>query len=107
MAVYRLRYQRYQGALTSQRTRLFVLPKFAWRRLMQQRLVVILFAIATFWPLACGVFIYLSHHAELLQGAGPDVLRLLKIDGEFFVVFMNAQSVFAIILSAFAGPSLI
>jgi len=107
MAVYRLGYQRYQGALTSQRTRLFVLPRFAWQRLMQQRLVVIIFAIASFWPVACAVFVYLSNHSELLQGAGPNVLRLLKIDGGFFVVFMNAQSVFAIILSAFAGPSLI
>jgi ABC-2 type transport system permease protein len=107
MAVYRHGYQRYQGSLTSHRARLFVLPKFAWRRLTQQRLVVIIFAIATFWPLACGVFIYLSHHAELLQGAGTKALELLKIDGEFFVVFMNAQAVFAIILSAFAGPSLI
>src|SRR6266567_3880449 len=107
MAVYRRGYQRYQGALTSQWTRWFVLPRFAWQRLMQQRLVTILFVIATFWPLACAAFVYLSHHTELLQGFGPQASRLLTIDGEFFVVFMNAQSMFAIILSAFAGPSLI
>src|SRR5947208_1383591 len=100
-------YERYQGALTGQWSRWFVLPRFAWQRLMQQRLVAILFVIATFWPLACAAFVYLSHHAELLQGFGPQASRLLKIDGEFFVVFMNAQSMFAIILSAFAGPSLI
>src|SRR6266436_2103639 len=107
MAVYRRGYQRYQGALTSQWSRWFVLPKFAWQRLMQQRLVTILFVIATFWPLACAAFVYLSHHTELLQGFGPQASRLLTIDGEFFVVFMNAQSMFAIVLSAFAGPSLI
>jgi len=107
MAVYRRGYQRYQGALTSQWSRWFVLPRFAWQRLMQQRLVTILFVVATFWPLACAAFVYLSHHTELLQGFGPQASRLLTIDGEFFAVFMNAQSMFAIILSAFAGPSLI
>ena len=107
MAVYRRGYQRYQGALTSQWSRWFVLPRFAWQRLMQQRLVTILFVVATFWPLACATFVYLSHHTELLQGFEPEASRLLTIDPEFFVVFMNAQSMFAIILSAFAGPSLI
>jgi len=107
MAIYKRGYERYQGALTGQWSRWFVLPRFAWQRLMQQRLVAILFVIATFWPLACGAFVYLSHHAELLQGFGPQASRLLKIDGEFFVVFMNAQSMFAIILAAFSGPSLI
>jgi len=65
---------------------------------MRQRLVLIIFVMAMFWPLGCAGFIYLSHHAELLQGFGPQASGLLKIDGEFFVVFMNAQSMFAIIL---------
>src|SRR6185503_19871749 len=107
MAIYKRGYQRYQGELTSQWSRWFVLPRFAWQRLMQQRLVTIIFVIATFWPLACATFVYLSHHTELMQGFGPEAAKLLKIDSNFFVVFMNAQSVFAIILAAFAGPSLI
>ena len=77
MAVYRRGYQRYEGAFTGRWSRLFVLPKFAWERLMQQRLVVILFVAATFWPVACGGFVYLSHHAELLQGFGPEASRML------------------------------
>src|SRR6266849_391326 len=107
MAVYRRGYQRYQGALTNRRARLFVLPKFTWERLMQTRLVVIIFVMATFWPVACAIFVYLSNHSELLQGFGPQAAQLIKIDGKFFVVFMNTQSMFAIVLSAFAGPSLI
>ena len=50
-----------RGPLTSPWTRLLVLPRFAWERLMQQRLVVILLVVALFWPLACGVFVYLSN----------------------------------------------
>jgi ABC-2 type transport system permease protein len=107
MAVYRRGYQRYQGPLSARWTRMFVLPRFAWQRLMQQRLVVIIFMAAMFWPLGCVGFVYLAHHAELLQGFGGNVSHLLKVDAQFFVVFMNAQSLFSIILAAFAGPSLI
>ena len=107
MAVYKRGYQRYQGALTVPWTRLFVLPRFAWQRLMQQRLVLIILVVALFWPVACAVFVYSSHHAELLLGFGTPLPDFLKINGDFFVVFMNAQGVFAIILAAFAGPSLI
>jgi ABC-2 type transport system permease protein len=107
MAVYKRGYTRYQGALTGRLARLFVLPRFAWRRLLDQRLVVILLVAATFWPLLCGGFIYVSNHAELLLGFDEEMSALLKIDSRFFVIFMNAQSVFAILLSAFVGPSLI
>lgn len=107
MAVYKRGYQRYQGPLTAPWARLFVLPKFAWQRLMEQRLIVILLVVSLFWPLACGVFVYLANHAELLVGFEPHVLSFLAINEGFFVTFMNTQSVFAILLSAFAGPSLI
>jgi ABC-2 type transport system permease protein len=107
MAVYKRGYQRYQGALTAPWTRLFVLPRFAWQRLMQQRLVVIILVVALFWPVACAIFVYLSHHVELLLGFGEKLPDFLKIDSQFFVVFMNVQGSFAIILAAFAGPSLI
>ncbi len=107
MAVYKRGYQRYAGPLTSPWARLLVLPRFAWRRLLEQRLLVILLVVSLFWPLACGAFIYLSNHAELLLGLNPENNRLLRIDGQFFYIFMSVQSVFSIILSAFAGPSLI
>ena len=108
MAVYRRGYQRYQGPLTSPASRLLVLPRFAWERLMQQRLISILFIVALFWPTGCALFIYLSHHLDLLQGmAGAAAAKIFDINAEFFFIFMNAQATFAIILAAFAGPSLI
>jgi ABC-2 type transport system permease protein len=74
--------------------------------LLQQRLMVILFVVALFFPVGCIAFVYLANHLELLAGVGA-VPSFLKIDAEFFLVFMNAQSAFAVILSAFAGPNLI
>jgi ABC-2 type transport system permease protein len=108
MAVYRRGYQRYQGVVTSHAARLMVLPRFAWQRLLQQRLIVILLVAALFWPVGCALFVYLANHTELLQGFGGDGLaEFLKIDSNFFTIFMTTQSTFAILLAAFAGPSLI
>jgi len=108
MAVYRRGYQRYQGPLTGRWSRLMVMPRFAWERLFQQRLLVILIVISMFWPLACAGFVYVANHLDLLPAVGQSgASRLLQIDADFFLVFMNAQSVFAVILAAFAGPSLI
>ncbi|MCH7825260.1 MAG: hypothetical protein IH849_10695, partial [Acidobacteria bacterium] len=62
---------------------------------------------AMFWPLACAVFVYIANRAELLQGFGAEVPEFLVVDNNFFVIFMNAQASFAIVLAALAGPSLI
>src|SRR5437879_697051 len=109
MAVYRRGYHRYQGPLTRRWNRLLVLPRFAWARPLGQRLVVMLCVVSMFWPAACIAFVYLAHHLDLLPGIGsnPTVVEFFKIDANFFIIFMNAQAVFAILLAAFAGPSLI
>ncbi len=107
MAVHRRGYQRYDGPLTRRSSRLMVLPRFAWEGLMGDRRILVFLLLALFWPLGCLVFIYLSNHAELLLGFPEVVLEFLKIDGQFFVTFMRVQGVFATLLAAFAGPSLI
>jgi ABC-2 type transport system permease protein len=107
MAVYRRGYERYQGPLKSHRARFMVLPHFAWRRLYQQRQVILLTVVAMIWPLLCGIFIYLSNNIELLKGLGQQFKDFIQISGNFFLVFMNVQSVFAVFLAAIAGPGLI
>jgi len=107
VAVYKRGYQRYQGPLTSHPARLLVLPRFAWRRLFEQRLLIVLLIVSLFWPLACAVFIYLANHSELWAGLDREVSGLLEINGRFFLTFMNVQAVLAVVLAAFAGPSLV
>jgi hypothetical protein len=68
MAVYKRGYRRYAGPLTGRWTRFMVLPRYAWRRLYEQRLVVLLTMAAFVWPLLCAGFVYLTNHVELLQG---------------------------------------
>jgi ABC-2 type transport system permease protein len=84
------------------------MPRFAWARLMDQKLVVILLALSMLWPLLCGGFIYLANHLSLLQGfGGKDLGKMVEINGKFFLIFMNTQAVFSVLLAALTGPGLI
>jgi len=107
MAVYKRGYQRYDGPLTGSWARFLVLPRYAWRRLYQQRLILLLTMLAFVWPLLCGGFIYLTNHAELLYGLDKEFLQFIKVDGRFFSIFMYVQAGFAVFLAALTGPGLI
>src|SRR5512144_1694181 len=107
MAVYRRGYHRYQGPITGHWTRFLVLPRFAWRRLFQQRLVLLLMVVSIIWPLLCACFIYLSNHVELLKGLPREFQSFIEVNGKFFIVFMDVQAVFAVFLAALTGPGLI
>jgi len=107
MAVYKRGYRRYQGPLTGRWTRFMVLPRYAWRRLYQQRLVVLLTMLAMVWPVLCAGFVYLTNHVELLQGLDREFRQFIQVDGSFFSYFMYVQAGFAVFLSALAGPGLI
>lgn len=108
MAVYKRGYQRYDGPRLGHFHRFLVMPRYGWSKLLEQRLVIILMAVSMLWPLICGCFIYISNHADLLSSfGGGGIRKLLAIDGKFFLVFMNVQAVFAVLLSALTGPGLI
>ena len=63
--------------------------------------------VAFIWPLLCAGFIYLTNHAELLQGLDKEFLQFIQVDGRFFSIFMYVQAGFAVFLAALAGPGLI
>ncbi len=107
MAVYRRSYQRYRGPMTGRWSRFAVLPRYAWKRLLQQRLVLLLIVISLIWPILCAFFIYLSNHADLLLGSSKQFQDFIAVNNRFFLVFMNVQGFFAVLLSAFVGPGLI
>src|SRR4029453_19292951 len=107
MAVYKRGYRRYEGPLTGRWARFLVLPRYAWRRLYQQRLVVLVTILPFVWPLLCARFVYLTNHVELLQGLDREFREFIQVDGRFFAVFMYVQAAFAVFLAALAGPGLI
>ena len=103
MAIYKRGYQRYRGPLTGHWTRFIVLPRYAWRKLYQQRLVILLTMLAFVWPLLCAGFVYLTNHADLLPGLDAEFLQFIKVDGRFFSIFMYVQAGFAVFLAAYNG----
>jgi ABC-2 type transport system permease protein len=107
MAVYKRGYRRYQGGITDHWARFMVLPRFSWRRLFQQRLVILLTAIAMIWPLLCVGFVYLTNNAALLKGLDKEFQSFIQVNGRFFLIFMNVQAAFALFLAALTGPGLI
>src|SRR5215212_204201 len=107
MSVYKRGYQRYSGPLTGRWTRFLVLPRYAWRRLYQQRLVLLLTMVAFVWPLLCAGFIYLTNHAELLQGLDQEFLQFIQVTGQFFSIGKYVQAGLAVCLGARGGPGLI
>ena len=107
MAVYKRGYRRYRGSLTGRWARFMVLPRHAWGRLYQQRLVILLTMAAMVWPVLCAGFIYLTNHAELLQGLEQEFRQFIQVDGRFFSIFMYVQAGFAVFLAALAGPGLL
>jgi len=108
MAVYKRGYQRYTGPTTGWWTRLLAFPHFAWRRLIGQRLVVIALMISVIPVIVAATFIYLSNHQEFWKGLGMgDAAKLLDINGDFFLLFTNAQAILAVIVAALTGPGLI
>jgi ABC-2 type transport system permease protein len=107
MAVYKRGYQRYDGPLTGPWTRFMVLPRYAWSRLYQQRLVILLTMAAFVWPLLCAGFIYLANYVDLLQGMDREFREFVRVDGQFFAIFMYVQAAAAVFLAALSGPSLV
>ena len=107
MAVYKRGYRRYRGPLTGRWTRFMVLPRYAWQRLYQQRLVVLLTMLAMVWPVLCAGFVYLANYADLLQGLDREFRQFIQVDGSFFAIFMYVQAGFAVFLAELAGPGLI
>ena len=107
MAVYKRGYRRYAGPLTGRRARFMVLPRYAWRRLYEQRLVVLLTLAAFIWPLLCAGYVYLANRLELLQGFEAELREVIAVNGEFVSGFMYVQGAVAVFLAALAGPGLL
>ena len=108
MAVYKRGYQRYTGPTTGQWTRLLAFPRFAWSRLIGDRMVIVALMLSVLVPIVAAIFIYLGNHQELWRGLGMGAAaRFLDINGTSFLVFLNAQATFSVIVASLVGPGLI
>ena len=106
MSVYRRGYQRYQGKIEGRWARFLVLPRFSWKKMFQQRLVVLLLSAAMGFPILCAVFVYLGNNVDIIKAIQASQ-SFLEVNDKFFMTFMSTQRVFAVFLAALTGPGLI
>lgn len=106
MAVYKRKYNPYTGSLTPERSRFFVLTRYAFAELFKSRAFVLLLILALVPMLFYAGYIFLANNttAQLL-------LRMREtgfgVDTEFFVVLVIVQTQVAFLLNCWVGPLLI
>jgi ABC-2 type transport system permease protein len=104
MAVYKRTYRGYAGSLTETWSRFLVLFRYSWRSASRTKFLT---AFCFFFPLLCLLGIYANDHMSAFNFLGQRSGPLLKIDGRFFLIFLDVQCALAFILTAFIGPGLI
>lgn len=108
MAVYKRNYRAYEGSLTAEWSRFLILPRYAWRELFKQRLMLIFYVACFFYPLGCAIAMYLNANLSFLaQYITVPQNGLFEFGNQFFLIFCNFQNGLAFILTAFIGPGLV
>lgn len=108
MAVYKKTYRPYEGSLTSEWRRLFVLPRYAFDDLHRSRFLNTFFIATLIYPLICALLIYFQHNASALRVVNAEAAqRLISINAAFFLNFIGWQSMLALFMAAFVGPGLV
>ena len=106
MAVYKKTYRPYEGSLTAPWRRLLVIPRYALEDLRRSRFLNIFFIASFIYPLICALMIYFQHNASALRIVNAEAAqRLISINVVFFLNFLGWQSMLALFMAAFAGPS--
>jgi len=106
MAVYKRKYSPYVGSLTPERSRFFVLTRYAFADLFKSRAFVILLILALVPTLFYAGYIFLANNATaqlLLRMNGNG----FAVDTEFFMVLVIVQTQVAFLLNCWVGPVLI
>src|SRR5437588_9237259 len=107
MAVLERSYKRYQGALSSERSRFLIIPRHAYRDVFKSKLFTAFFAVCFVPLLVEAVLIYLHHNVNALAILKVDVRQLIPIDASFFETFVAIQGALAFLLALLVGPPLV
>jgi len=106
MAVYKKTYRPYEGSLTPTWSRFLVIPRYAFEDLQRSKFLTIFFYASFLPPLIHAIVIYVQHNASVFNLVGAQgVNRLININVSFFLSIMGWQSMLALFLASFIGPS--
>jgi ABC-2 type transport system permease protein len=108
MAVVDRAWHGYQGRLTPERWRFLVLPRYAYREVLEQRLLTA-FLVLCFVPFLVEIaMVYIANSTAaqaMLQLRPGDVGRL--VSNEFFLGILSVQGALAFFLTAWLAPVLV
>ncbi len=109
MAVYERSYRGYDGPLTPDRSRLAILPRYAYAQVFASKFFVAYFALCYIVPLACGSAIWVLHNLETIGekfGVQLESLGSFEVTGWHVVGFLSWQGViFGFPLALVVGPT--
>jgi ABC-2 type transport system permease protein len=107
MAVYKRAYKAYAGQQTPAWSRFLILPRYSYEQIFKSRFLTIFLVLCAFVPVIFALFIYLANNLSFLEQLDIRAGSFLKINAQFFLVFMSWQSSLAFILTALVGPGLV
>ena len=107
MAVYKRRYAPYTGSLTPERSRFFVLTRYAFADLFKSRFFVLLLILSLVPNLFFAGYIFIANNkaVQLLLPMGP--ADMFSVEARFFTFIMIVQTQSAFLLNCWVGPILI
>jgi ABC-2 type transport system permease protein len=107
MAVYKRRYAPYTGFLTPERSRFFVLTRYAFADLFKSRFFVLLLILSLVPTLFFAGYIFIANNkaVQLLLPMGP--ADMFSVEARFFTFIMLVQTQAAFLLNCWVGPILI
>ena len=107
MAVYKRHYKRYDGALTAERWRFTVLPRYSFQTVFESKLFTSYFTICLIPHLVAMVLIYLRQSIAALNSLNLQPLQYLAVDGNFFLTLFTVESFMSFFIVALVGPGLV
>ena len=106
MAVYKKTYRPYEGALTPSWSRFLVIRRYAFEDLQRSRFLTIFYLASFLYPLIAGLIVWVEHNASALKLLNLEgASRLIAVDAGFYMTLLGWQSMLALFLAAFVGPS--
>jgi ABC-type transport system involved in multi-copper enzyme maturation permease subunit len=107
MAVYKRRYNTYTGSLTPERSRFFVLTRYAFADLFKSRFFVLLLILSLVPILFFAGYIFIANNKTvqlLMQIRSGD---LFSVESRYFILIMMVQTQAAFLLNCWVGPVLV
>jgi ABC-2 type transport system permease protein len=107
MAVYKRRYNPYNGELTPERSRFFVLTRYALADLFRSRAFVLIFILTLIPILLFAGYIFIANNNTVQLLLRMRNALEFPVEAQFFFIVIMAQTQLAFLLNCWVGPVLV